>query len=388
MNHRSVRRHPSPGGAMDFSLTPDQETFRQTLRTWLKGNIPREWKHVGSSEIPRVEAYELLRTWQRSLFDAGFIGLTWPKEYGGRGLTFMEELILQEEMALAKAPPILNVLGVGMAGPTLIAYGTEDRRKAYPPKMLSGEEIWCQGYSEPNAGSDLASLGTRAVKDGEFWVINGQKVWTSFAQVADWMMLLARTDPNAPRHKGITYFLLDMKLPGVVVKPLRQITGEAEFNEVFLDNVRVHESRVLGGFKNSRWSSRARTRSSGRARTGPSTAASGSTPSSARAPTPSRAGRRRSRRTSSPSGCSACRRTSHGFRVQPGTGDAPRDRAEVPRKRVRLDVRARADGGAGGRHRRVLDEARRAGLARPGLPRGVRRQRPGLRGPHGADGGD
>src|SRR5437879_1162729 len=251
MNHRSAwSEHPTSGGAMDFSLTPEQQAFRQTVRAWLRDNIPREWKHVGSSEIPRVEAYELLRTWQRSLFDAGFIGLTWPKEYGGRGLTFMEELILQEEMALAKAPPILNVLGVGMAGPTIIAYGTEDQKKRYPPKILSCEEIWCQGYSEPNAGSDLASLGTRAVKDGEFWVINGQKVWTSFAQVADWMMLLARTDPNAPRHKGITYFLLDMKLPGVVVKPLRQITGEAEFNEVFFDNVRVHEARVLGGVNN------------------------------------------------------------------------------------------------------------------------------------------
>ena len=231
---------------MDFSLTPDQETFRQTLRAWLKGNIPREWKHVGSSEIPRVEAYDLLKRWQHTLFDAGFIGLTWPKEYGGRGLTFMEELILQEEMAFAKAPPILNVLGVGMAGPTIIAYGTEAQKKRYPAKILSCEEIWCQGYSEPNAGSDLAALQTRAVKDGEHWVINGQKVWTSFAQVADWMMLLARTDPSAPKHRGITYFLLDMKLPGVTVKPLRQITGEAEFNEVFFDNVRVHESQVLG----------------------------------------------------------------------------------------------------------------------------------------------
>src|SRR5882724_8281585 len=204
---------------MDLSLTPEQEAFRVKVRNWLKTNIPREWKPMGSAEIPRAEQYELLRRWQRTLFDAGFIGLTWPKEYGGGGLTFLEEMVLQQEMALAKAPPILNVLGVGMTGPTVINWGTEEQKKRYPPKILSCEEIWCQGYSEPNAGSDLASLQ-------------------------------ARTDPTMPKHKGITYFLLDMKLPGVTVKPLRQITGEAEFNEVFFDNVRVHESQVLGGVNN------------------------------------------------------------------------------------------------------------------------------------------
>src|SRR5438309_2327517 len=241
---------PPSGGEMDLSLTPDQEAFRATVRSWLKTNMPREWKPTGSSEIPRAGQYEFLRRWQRTLFDAGYIGLTWPKEYGGRGLTFMEELVLQQEMALAKAPPILNVLGVGMGGPTIIAWGNEEQKKRYPAKILSCEEIWCQGYSEPNSGSDLASLQTRAVKDGDHWVINGQKVWTSFAHVADYMMLLARTDPNVPKHKGITYFLLDMKLPGVTVNPLRQITGEAEVNEVFFDNVRVHESQVLGGDNN------------------------------------------------------------------------------------------------------------------------------------------
>ncbi len=237
---------------MDFSLTPDQEAFRERVRSWLERNIPRDWvrRATGSSAVPRPEAYRLLREWQRALYDAGFIGLTWPKEYGGQSLTFMEETILQQQMALKKAPPILNILGVGMAGPTIIAYGTEEQKKRYPAKILSCEEVWCQGYSEPNAGSDLASLQTRAVKDGDHWVINGQKVWTSLAHIADWMMLLARTDPDAPKHKGITYFLLDMHLPGVTVKPLRQITGDAEFNEVFFDNVRVHESQVLGGVDN------------------------------------------------------------------------------------------------------------------------------------------
>jgi alkylation response protein AidB-like acyl-CoA dehydrogenase len=235
---------------LDFTLTSDQQAFRERVRAWLATNIPREWKTLGSSEVPRPEAYVFLRKWQRTLFEAGYVGLTWPKESGGQGLTFVEELILHEEMAVAKAPPILNILGVGMAGPTINAYGTEAQKKRYPPKILSCEEIWCQGYSEPNSGSDLASLQTRAVKDGEHWVINGQKVWTSLAHVADWMMLLARTDPAAPKHKGITYFLLDMKSPGVTVKPLRQITGDPEFNEVFFDNVRVHESHVLGGVNN------------------------------------------------------------------------------------------------------------------------------------------
>lgn len=237
---------------MDFSLTPEQLAFQERVRAWLRANMPEEWTRrlMASSDIPRPEAYDLLREWQRKLYDAGLIGLTWPAECGGRGMTFMEEMILHQEMGLAKAPPILNVLGVGMAGPTIIAYGTEEQKKRYPAKILSCEEIWCQGYSEPNAGSDLAALQTRAVKDGEFWVVNGQKVWTSLAHVADFMMLLARTDPDAPRHKGITYFLLDMRLPGVTVKPLRQLTGDAEFNEVFFDNVRLHESQVLGGVNN------------------------------------------------------------------------------------------------------------------------------------------
>jgi alkylation response protein AidB-like acyl-CoA dehydrogenase len=235
---------------VEFTLTADQQAFRERVRAWLKANVPAEWKALGSTEVPRPEAYEFLRTWQGKLHEGGFIGITWPREYGGQGLSFVEEMILHEEMALQKAPPMLNVLGVGMAGPTIIAYGTEEQKKRYPEKILSCEEIWCQGYSEPNAGSDLASLQTRAVKDGDHYVINGQKVWTSLAHMADWMMLLARTDPDVPKHKGITYFLLDMHAPGVTVKPLKQITGDAEFNEVFFDSVRVHESQILGGLNN------------------------------------------------------------------------------------------------------------------------------------------
>ncbi len=200
--------------------------------------------------MPRSEVYGFLREWQRRLYEAGFLGLTWPKEYGGRGLSFMEELIFHEELALAKAPPILNIIGIGMAGPTIIAYGTEAQKKRYLPKILSCEEIWCQGYSEPNAGSDLASLQTRAVLDGDHFIVNGQKVWTSVAHVADWMMLLARTEPDAEKHKGITYFLLDMHAAGITVRPLRQITGDEEFNEVFFENVRVSAENILGGLNN------------------------------------------------------------------------------------------------------------------------------------------
>ena len=237
---------------MDFTLTPEQQSFRDEVRDWLGKNLPADWvaRLRQGSDVPRPEAYRFLSDWQRRMYEAGFVGITWPKEYGGRGLSFMEEMTLQEEMALRKAPPVLNILAIGMAGPTIIAYGTEEQKKRYPAKMLSCEEIWCQGYSEPNAGSDLAALQTRAVKDGEHYVVNGQKVWTSLAHVADWMMLLARTDPDAPRHKGITYFLVDMHSPGITVKPLKQLTGDEEFNEVYFDNVRVHDSQILGGLNN------------------------------------------------------------------------------------------------------------------------------------------
>ena len=237
---------------MDLTLTPEQRAFREEVRVWLERNLPAEWtsRVVAGPDVPRPEVYGFLRQWQGKLYEAGFLGLTWPKEYGGRGLTYMEELILHEQIATAKAPPILNILGIGMAGPTIIAYGTEEQKKRYLAKILSCEEIWCQGYSEPNAGSDLAALQARAVRDGDSFVISGQKVWTSLAQSADWMMLLARTDPAAEKHKGITYFLLDMHSPGVMVRPLKQLTGDSEFNEVFFENVRVPAESILGGLNN------------------------------------------------------------------------------------------------------------------------------------------
>jgi len=231
---------------LDLTLTPAQEAFRAEVRDWLSRNVPPDWAPRPVTDIPRAEAYEFGRMWQQKLHAAGLLGLTWPREYGGRGLTWMEELIVQEAMVQHRAPPVLNILGIGMAGPTIIAYGTPAQKHRYLAKILTGEEIWCQGYSEPNAGSDLASLQTRAVRDGDHYLVTGQKVWTSLAHIADWMMLLARTDPEAPKHEGITYFLMDMHAPGVSVRPLRQLTGDTEFNEVFLDKVRVPAENMLG----------------------------------------------------------------------------------------------------------------------------------------------
>ncbi len=237
---------------MDFTLTPEQERFRAEVRAWLAANLPPDWATRPVTDTPRTELHQLGRQWQRKLHEAGLLGLTWPREYGGRGLSWMEELIFHEELVRHRAPPPLNILGLGMAGPTIIAYGTEAQKRRYLRKILTAEEIWCQGYSEPNAGSDLASLQTRAVREGDHYVVTGQKVWTSLAQIADWMMLLARTDPGAPKHRGITYLLLDMHAPGVTVRPLRQMTGDSEFNEVFLEGVRVPVENVLGA-ENQGW---------------------------------------------------------------------------------------------------------------------------------------
>jgi alkylation response protein AidB-like acyl-CoA dehydrogenase len=231
---------------MDLTLSPSEEQFRDELRVWLEENDP------GSE--PEGEGLDAVvsfrRDWQRKLHEAGWAGISWPSEYGGRGATLIEQAIFSQEMARADVPPPANVLGLAMGGPVVIAHGTEEQKKRYLEPILSGEEIWCQGFSEPESGSDLASLKTKAVKDGDDWVVTGQKVWTTFAQYAKWCMLVARTDSDAPKHQGLTYFLLDMEQEGVQVRPLVQITGEGEFNELFFEDARIPEENVIGGVGN------------------------------------------------------------------------------------------------------------------------------------------
>src|SRR5437763_14698753 len=226
---------------MDLTLSPSEEAFRDELRSWLEANHP--------GPVPEDEnyAFEFRRKWQRKLHDAGWAGGSWPKDYGGRGATLIEQAIFNEEVVRARTPTPANVLGLAMGGPTVIAHGTEEQKRRYLQPILSAEEIWCQGFSEPESGSDLASLKTRAVRHGDEWVVTGQKVWTTYAHHAKWCMLVARTDPDAPRHQGLTYFLMDMEQPGVQVRPLRQITGESEFNELFMEDARVPDANIIGG---------------------------------------------------------------------------------------------------------------------------------------------
>jgi alkylation response protein AidB-like acyl-CoA dehydrogenase len=226
---------------MDFRDTPEEASFRAKLRDWLADNLPaRREPTAGRSD--EAEA----RAWSRELYEAGYAGLTWPKQYGGGGAPFTFQAILLEELARSEAPDHSNVIGLGMAGPTLMAHGTEAQKARHLEPILSAEQIFCQGFSEPGAGSDLASLRTRAVRDGDAFVLDGQKVWSSFAHVADWCILLARTDPEAAKHRGLTFFLVDMHAPGVEVRPLRQLTGDPEFNEIFLTGVRVPADQVVG----------------------------------------------------------------------------------------------------------------------------------------------
>jgi alkylation response protein AidB-like acyl-CoA dehydrogenase len=229
---------------MNLNLSPEELQFRDELRAWLGANVPRDWGEW--REKPIEESFPYLRAWQRKLHEGHWAAVSWPKEYGGRSATLTQQAIFWEEMTRVEAPPMANTLGLGLIGPTIIAYGTETQRKRFIPNILSAEEIWCQGFSEPNAGSDLASLQTEARLEGDHYVVNGQKVWTSYGWVGDWCELVVRTDLNAPKHKGLTVLLIDMKSPGVEVRPLRQMTGESEFNEMFFHDVRVPVENVLG----------------------------------------------------------------------------------------------------------------------------------------------
>ena len=237
---------------MDFDYSPQEETFRQSLRAWLEKHLPEEYNPETFETLDEEARFRVQLAWQKKLHAAGWIGIHWPKEYGARGATVVEQAIYQQEMARVRAPGIANPLGISIVGPTLMHWGTEEQKKRYIPKILSAEEIWCQGYSEPGSGSDFASLQTRAVEDGDYFVVNGQKVWTSYAHKAQRCILVVRTDPNAPKHKGLSYLLVDVKSPGVTVRPLVQITGDSEFNEVFFEDVRVPKANIVGE-KNQGW---------------------------------------------------------------------------------------------------------------------------------------
>ncbi len=220
------------------------EDFRVEIRAWLTANITEEFRE--KREMTLQQKLVVRRAWQKKLFDSGLVGIGWPREYGGRGATLLQEAIYNEELARAKAPATANVIGLGMAGPTILSVGTSEQKSRYLPKILSGEEIWCQGFSEPNAGSDVAALQSRAIREGDHFVVNGQKVWTSYGYIADFCILLVRTDFEAPKHKALSYLIVDMKSPGVTTRPLVQMTGEAEFAEMFFENVKVPVQNLVG----------------------------------------------------------------------------------------------------------------------------------------------
>jgi len=233
---------------MDFQDTPEEAAFRAEARAWLDANAeplaPGEGK--ATAEGRDLETVRAAQEWQARKADAGWACITWPDEYGGRGATPMQNVIWGQEEARYRTPPNIFVVGQGMLGPTLMAHGTEEQKRRYLRPMLRGEEIWCQLFSEPAAGSDLAGLRTSAVRNGDDWVLNGQKTWTSGAQISKWGMILTRTSPHAPKHAGITYFIVDMEAPGIEIRPIRQMNGGANFNEVFFSDVRVPDAQRVG----------------------------------------------------------------------------------------------------------------------------------------------
>jgi len=236
---------------MDLTYSDEDEAFRAELRAWLEIEVPKHGPPPPPGDWPARRAYDT--GWQRKLHDAGYAGVHWPKEFGGRGLPVTQQLVYLEEYARADAPYIsVNFVGMMHAGPTLVAEGTDEQRAFHLPKILTGASVWCQGFSEPEAGSDLASLRTRAVREGDEYIVNGQKIWSTRAHVADWCELLVRTDPDAPKHKGITWLVLDMHQTGVEVRPMKTIDGESHFCEVFLTDARVPVSNRVGA-ENDGW---------------------------------------------------------------------------------------------------------------------------------------
>jgi alkylation response protein AidB-like acyl-CoA dehydrogenase len=232
---------------MDPRHTAEAELFRKRVRAFLADNLPADWQGLGAIE-DRAEAEAFVERWRRTLADAGLLAVAWPTEYGGAGLTRLEQVVLVEELARAGVPAmgVNDTFSIKMVGNTLLWWGTEEQKRRFLPRILSGEDRWCQGYSEPDAGSDLAGLSTRAVLDGDRWVVDGRKVWTSRAREANWIFLLARTDPAAPRHHGITFLLVPLDQPGIEVRPITMLSGETEFNEVVFDRATTPADHVVG----------------------------------------------------------------------------------------------------------------------------------------------
>ncbi|TPG31695.1 acyl-CoA dehydrogenase family protein [Mycolicibacterium hodleri] len=237
---------------MDFSYPPEVEQFRKELRAWLRDHLTDDVVAAGRSRRKDDSAFDLLRAWDATVADAGWGAVSWPRQYGGRGATVLEQLAYAEETTRARTPIPLNVIGLNNIGPAIMTFGTDAQKSTHLPRMVRADDIWCQGMSEPEAGSDLASLRTRAVLDGDHFVVNGQKIWTSLGDRADWCQLYVRTDPEAPKHQGISCLIVDMALPGIEVRPLVNLNGDADFAEVFFADVRVPAASLLGPF-NAGW---------------------------------------------------------------------------------------------------------------------------------------